>query len=216
METSDAEPIENIRVIGIECERRVVGADGFFVPRQRMQDEAIVRQQIRRMPILFQGRRKVAQRLCRPAQLIIEEAEQVQSIEMLRVAIEDSFVSPLRLRQSAAAVDGMGLLEQECEIGTGTDGLTKSHCRKAVWGGRARIMSEMVAEQTACRPRHPGDARFVSTANAEKPGAKARLSYARIRIAAASVVAIDALAPLVALLCLDRERRNRTGLKTAQ
>src|SRR5512146_2251814 len=55
-----------------------------------------------------------------------------------------------------------------------------------------------------------------ANANSKKPGAIAGLARFFKSEVAVSVVAIDALAPLVPLLCLDRQGGDRPRLETAQ
>src|SRR5262245_45189868 len=87
---------------------------------------------------------------------------------------------------------------------TGPPSLTSRTTWAAVWRAVAAI-----------KDRGAGFIRAISDVN-DPPAGKAEQQDAMLLARNVSVVPIDALAPLVALLRLDRQRRDRTSLQTAQ
>ena len=82
-----------------------------FMALERVEDDAVIRQHVRRARLRFQRGRNQTERFRRVALLVAEHATQMQGVEMLRVGGQRRAVERVRLDEAPLAVQGQRLLD---------------------------------------------------------------------------------------------------------
>src|SRR5205807_3029905 len=109
--------VECIDIVGLERDRLVVARERLEQPAQLLQRGATVVVRRRGGGILPERRIDLADRFLVAAALMMDDAEQMQAVEMPGVRTQYLGVERLGLRQAAGLVEGQGLAEQRHDAG---------------------------------------------------------------------------------------------------